>query len=141
MGDSGQEGQAPPATILFVEDEVLIRMDMAEFLRACGYRVHEAGNAAEALDALQSKLALDLVVSDIDMPGAMDGRALARWIRQNRPGVEVILCSGVGRTEDRVEFGSFIPKPYTGRVLLDEVKQSLAKGASRPAKDGAAGAA
>jgi CheY-like chemotaxis protein len=141
MDDSEQEGQAPPATILFVEDEVLIRMDMAEFLRTCGYRVHEAGNAAEALDVLQSKFAMDVVVTDVDIPGEMDGQALAKWVRENRPGVGVILASGVARDIDVAEFGSFIGKPYTGRALLELVKQALAKNGAGEASGGAAGAA
>jgi CheY-like chemotaxis protein len=140
MDDSEHEGQAPPATILFVEDEVLIRMDMAEFLRTCGYRVHEAGNAVEALDVLQSKFAMDVVVTDIDIPGEMDGRGLAKWVRENRPGVGVILASGVARATDS-ECGAVIGKPYTGRALLDLVRQALAKNASWEGPSGAAGAA
>ena len=57
MPDDSSQIHAPPETILFVEDEALIRMDMAEFLRECGYRVHEAANAEEAREALQSKFA------------------------------------------------------------------------------------
>jgi DNA-binding NtrC family response regulator len=141
MDDSENEGQAPPATILFVEDEVLIRMDMAEFLRTCGYRVHEAGNAVEALDVLQSKFAMDVVVTDIDIPGDMDGRALAKWVRDNRPGVGVILASGVAQATDAAEHSAFIGKPYTGRALLELVRQALAKSASHETPNGAAGAA
>ena len=63
------EPRAPPETILFVEDEALVRMDMAEFLRECGYRVHEAASASEAIEALQTKFAVDLVFTDINLPG------------------------------------------------------------------------
>jgi CheY-like chemotaxis protein len=133
----------PPETILFVEDEVLTRMDMAEFLRQSGYRVSEAANAAEAVDALSSKLTVDLVVTDVRMPGEMDGFDLARWIKENRPGVEVIVASAdprlKGRAEQPGEFGAFLAKPYTGRALLDLVIQTLAKRA--PDLGGAAGAA
>ena len=51
----------PPETILFVEDETLVRVDMAEFLRECGYRVQEAGTAKEAIEALQAEFVVDLV--------------------------------------------------------------------------------
>jgi CheY-like chemotaxis protein len=134
MDDDVADHRPPPETILFVEDEVLIRMDMAEFLRQSGYRVSEAANVAEAIDALNSKFAVDLVVTDVRMPGNMDGFALAEWVRANRAGVEVILCSGDAEAKDRATqsqtLGAFLSKPYTGRALLDLVKQALAKGAS-----------
>jgi len=123
--------QPPPETILFVEDELLIRMDMAEFLRQSGYRVSEAANAAEALDVLSSKLAIDLVITDVKMPGGMDGFALADWIQSNRPGVEIILASADASSGERAkrspQFAPFLAKPYTGRALLDLVKEALSK--------------
>jgi DNA-binding NtrC family response regulator len=134
MDDAVTDHRPPPETILFVEDEVLIRMDMAEFLRQSGYRVSEAANAAEALDALNSKFAVDVVVTDVRMPGEMDGFALARWVRDNRPGVEIIICSGDPGSKDTANqspnLGAFLTKPYTGRALLDLVKQALVKGPS-----------
>jgi CheY-like chemotaxis protein len=143
MDDAVAEHRPPPETILFVEDEVLIRMDMAEFLRQSGYRVSEAANVAEAIDALSSKFAVDLVVTDVKMPGSMDGFALAEWVRANRAGVEVIICSGDAEAKERASqsqiLGAFLLKPYTGRALLDLVRQALAKGASE--MGGALGAA
>ena len=142
MSDATQDHRPPPETILFVEDEVLTRMDMAEFLRQSGYRVSEAANAAEAIDALNSKLTVDLVITDVKMPGDADGFALADWIRANRPGVEVIVASGDAGSKERAERSStaalFLPKPYTGRALLDLVQQALAPHAPDL---GAAGAA
>jgi DNA-binding NtrC family response regulator len=142
--DAVADHRPPPETILFVEDEVLTRMDMAEFLRQSGYRVSEASCAAEAIDALNSKFAVDLVVTDVRMPGDIDGFALAEWIRDHRPGVEIIICSGDPRSKERMsqssKLGAFLAKPYTGRALLDLVKQALAKGTPE-FDDGAAGAA
>ncbi len=94
MPDDSSQIHAPPETVLFVEDEALIRMDMAEFLRECGYRVHEAANADEALEALQSKFAIDLVFTDINLPGGMDGLELSEWVLSNRPGVRVLVTTG-----------------------------------------------
>jgi CheY-like chemotaxis protein len=141
---SARTNHRPPfETILLVEDEVLIRMDMAEFLRQSGYRVSEAANAAEAIDALDSKQIVDLVVTDVKMPGEMDGFALAEWIRARRPGVEVVVTSGDSRSKERAErssaFGAFLPKPYTGRALLDLIARALAQ--RSPTIGGAAGAA
>jgi CheY-like chemotaxis protein len=133
----------PPETILFVEDEPLVRMDMAEFLRQSGYRVSEAGNAAEATEILGSKLTIDLVLTDIQMPGAMDGLALARWIRENRPGVEVLIATGGAKFGEKAEnlrdFGPVLKKPYTGRDLLARVREALSRRSS-PTSSGAASA-
>ena len=86
MSDGGAQVHAPPETILFVEYEALIRMDMAGFLRECGYRVHEAANASEAMEALQAKFAIDLVFTDINLPGDTNGCELVEWVMGNRPG-------------------------------------------------------
>ncbi len=137
MADGGSQIDAPAQTILFVEDEALIRMDMAEFLRECGYRVHEAANAAEALQALQAKFAIDLVFTDINLPGGLDGLELAEWILSNRPGVKTLITTG--RPFDRgapPAAGVFLAKPYTGRDLLDRVKRALAKPADGEAEPG-----
>ena len=118
------EHPAPPETILFVEDEALV--DMAEFLRECGYRVHEAAKASEAVEALQSKLAVDLVFTDINLPEGMDGLELAEWIFTNRPGVRVVVTTGgAPRTEVPRSIEPLLPKPYTGMDLLDCVKRAL----------------
>ncbi len=82
------QSDTPQQTILIVEDEVLVRLVVADYLRECGYRVYEAVNAAEALAMLQApEVSIDIVVSDVQMPGDMDGFGLARWIRGNKPGV------------------------------------------------------
>jgi CheY-like chemotaxis protein len=72
-------------TILVVEDEVLIRLPLAEYLRECGYRVFEASNVAEAKAVLDADTPVDLVFSDVNMPGNENGFALAVWIRQRHP--------------------------------------------------------
>jgi CheY-like chemotaxis protein len=126
--DSAAGIRAPPETILFVEDDALVRMDMAEFLRECGYRVHEAADADEAIAELQSKFAVDLVFTDINLGEGMNGLELAAWTMDNRPGVKVLVTTGASRVDlpaDIVE--SLLAKPYTGRDLLDRVKQALAK--------------
>ncbi|HLH49591.1 MAG TPA: response regulator [Roseiarcus sp.] len=119
----GDKQAPPPETILFVEDDVLARLDMSEFLRQSIYRVSEAGHAGEAIDALNAKFAIDLVVTDVGMPGDMDGLVLARWIKDNRPGVQVIVQTGdvdVQIPDDLQEFGPILRKPYTGATSWTE---------------------
>jgi CheY-like chemotaxis protein len=127
---------APPQTVLVVEDEVLIRLVVADYLRECGYRVHEAVNGDEALDILQSpEVAVDVVFSDVEMPGSMDGFALARWVRAHKPDVQVILTSGVERSADIAatlcEAGPLLKKPYPSQDVVDRIRHLSAK-ARRP---------
>ena len=119
-------------TVLVVEDEVLTRLVIAEYLRECGYRVHEAVSADEAIAILQSpEVSVDVVFSDVEMPGSMDGFGLARWIRANKPGMQVILTSGAERSADIAgtlcEAGPLLKKPYPSQDILDRIKQLAAK--------------
>lgn len=119
-------------TILVVEDEILVRLTIADYLRECGYKVHEAVNAREALAMLQSPyVAIDIVFSDVQMPGDMDGFGLARWIRANKPGVQVILTSGVERSADIAaslcEAGPLLMKPYPPQDVVDRIRRLSAK--------------
>ena len=85
-------------TILVVEDEVLVRMPIAQYLRDCGYKVIEASNADEAMQVLlHQETPVDVVFSDIEMPGTVDGFGLANWIREHRPGLNVLLAGTVPR--------------------------------------------
>ncbi len=84
-----------PATILVVEDVVLVRLVVAEQLRQAGFTVVEATTADEAIRLLGAPLHVDLVFSDIHLPGSsLDGFELTRWIADKRPEVKVLLTSG-----------------------------------------------
>src|SRR5258707_15324003 len=91
---SSETGARTPPTILVVEDEVLVRIAAAEHLRAAGYAVIEAADAAEAVRLMGAAPSIDLVFSDVDMPGAMDGNGLRAWILRERPHIKVLLTSG-----------------------------------------------
>jgi DNA-binding NtrC family response regulator len=117
-------------TILLVEDEVLVRMPIAHYLRDCGYKVIEAANADEAMTVLMHKeTVVNIVFSDIEMPGAVDGFGLAKWIREHRPGLDVLLAGTVPRAiqnaEQLCEQGS-VPKPYDAKIVHDHIKRLLA---------------
>src|SRR4029077_7874236 len=92
--------QSERSTILVVEDEILVRLMIAGYLREFGVKVVDAGNAAEATRILRSGEAVEVVFSDIRMPGKMDGIALAKWIARNKPDVGVVLTSGHARPAD-----------------------------------------
>ena len=123
---------APDHNLLVVDEEVLSRLVIADYLRECGYRVHEAANATEAMAVLGSPdVALDLVLCDAQMPGSLDGFALARWIREHHPEVKVILSSGASRSADIAgqlcESGPHLKKPYDPQHAVSRIKQLLAK--------------
>jgi len=124
--------------VLVVEDEILIRMVIADYLRSCGYRVIEAVSADEALIILQHKeLEVDVVFSDIEMPGSMDGFALSRWLRANHPNVDVILAGSVARAADAAadlcDSGP-VPKPYEPHLAAERIRQLMALRAARKKK-------
>jgi CheY-like chemotaxis protein len=122
--------------ILIVEDEVLVRLVLAEYLRECGYRVYEAVDTDEAIAVLQSPdVSVDVVFSDVQMPGGVDGFGLARWVRANKPGVQVVLTSGVERSSEIAatlcEAGPVLEKPYRPDDLVDRIKQLTARSKRR----------
>ncbi len=103
--------------VLLVEDEFLILTTLADHLRECGFSVLEVRSADEAINILSSDRTVDLVFSDIEMPGQLDGLGLARWMQANRPDVPLLLTSGqanrVQVARDLCDEKSFLIKPYT----------------------------
>lgn len=110
--------------VLIVEDHFLTRCTAAVYLREAGYRVIEAADAAEAISALASGTRVDLVFSDVYMPGGLDGHGLARWVAQHQPAVPVVLTSAAPQDSALLAAGSarFLIKPY----LLTEVERLIA---------------
>jgi len=121
----GQEA-ATQATILVVEDEVLVRMFIAEQLREAGYCVIEAADAREAMEVLRHHgVYVKLVFSDVQMPGFMDGLALAKTIRSEYPLIKVVLTSGHLSHVDWAAHDGFFPKPYRADKIIRHVKALL----------------
>ena len=76
-----------------------MRIPIAQYLRDCGYKVIEAVSADEAMTVLlHREIVVDVVFSDIEMPGSVDGFGLAKWIREHRPGLDVVLAGTLPRT-------------------------------------------
>ena len=122
---------APPPTVLVVEDDVLVRMVVAAYLRECGFNVVEAGDAREAIRVLETDIQVDIVFSDVNMPGDMDGFGLAQWVRRERPGLKIILTSGAARTAKEAghlcEHGPILAKPYDHGDLERKIRALLAQ--------------
>lgn len=119
-----------PDTILIVEDEVLVRLMVAEHLRGCGYRVLEAASAAEAIKVLEAEIAVDILFTDVQLPGELDGFGLARWTRERRPKIRIIITSGLERSaheaSDLCDEEPYLRKPYDPASLVREIRRLLA---------------
>jgi CheY-like chemotaxis protein len=113
-----------PAKVLLVEDEPLVRMLLAEELRAAGLTVVEAASARDALSFLGVD-SVDVVVTDIQMPGGMDGLELAEEIRQKHPAVPIVLTSGNPPPVNLNVVGPFLMKPYALGQAVRVVVASL----------------
>jgi CheY-like chemotaxis protein len=113
--------------ILIVEDEVLIRMVVADYLRDWGYHVLEAGSADEALEYLRMFDQIDLMFSDVRMPGSMEELELAQQVRQLYPELPVILASGHLSPGDAGETPLFT-KPYDLGEIAKTVHDLLREG-------------
>jgi CheY-like chemotaxis protein len=110
-------------TILLVEDETLVRLIGSDLLSDAGYEVLEAGSADEALNILQSVEDVQVLFTDIRMPGSMDGLELAEVVHRRWPGIKILLTSGdTWPAKDRIpDDGRFLPKPYAVDVLRQEI--------------------
>lgn len=111
------------AAVLIVEDEPLVRAMAADIFIDAGYRVFEAGHAADALTLLEDRDDIGGVFTDIEMPGEMNGLALAATIQGRWPAIAVLITSGRLRPGDHMmpEGADFIPKPY----LPDDVVERM----------------
>lgn len=114
-----------PALVLVVEDEPLIRAYVADILGQSGFEVIEADNAKEALERLVAGGPVCAMVSDVAMPGPLDGFELARRVRQDFPSLGVVLVSGVMEPKEAyLPLGvRFVTKPVRAATLLRLVRE------------------
>lgn len=114
--------------ILVVEDEFLIRCMLSEELRDSGYHVIEACDATEALSVLKT-VQPDLIISDVRMPGPLDGMDLLALVRETKPTLPVIIISGHLHPSQALIEGAtqFVAKPYLLEVVVDAVQEALGK--------------
>ena len=126
MGGDCQPVPAGPAeaaqrVVLVVEDEVVLRMAVSAHLRDAGFVVIEAVDAEEAVELLRANHKIQLVFSDITMPGTMDGDLLAEWISERYPEIRILLTSGITQRGQQ----PFIAKPYSFIELERRIEKML----------------
>jgi len=127
MGSAGHRASLP--TVLVVEDEFLPRAMLSDYLQECGFMVFEAANADEAINTIEAGIPIDLVLTDIRMPGSMNGFGLAKWISGNKPAISIILASGEATQTDAAnELCDHIPffkKPYDLKAIVAGIHATL----------------
>ena len=111
--------------VLVAEDEVLVRLDISDYLRAHGYNVIEANSAADAIQVFKSDLEVAVVFTDVQMPGTVDGIDLARYVQNHRPDVPVVITSGHVMPNEVLGSWPFIAKPYDRARVLETIEQQL----------------
>jgi len=104
----------PPSLVLVVEDDPFVRMDAVDMVEEAGFQAIEASNAVEAIEIMEARPDIRILFTDIDMPGSMDGLALARAVRDRWPPVHIIIASGHVRvaSRDLPSRALFFAKPY-----------------------------
>jgi DNA-binding NtrC family response regulator len=123
-----QEAQTLTRVVLLVEDHFATRWAAAEYLRHAGFRVIEAVNVAEAKTILQTATHVDVVFSDINMPGADDGYILAQWLATHYPTLPTLLTSGEpedSRAYSKSGLREFARKPYNLDAIVAVINRLL----------------
>ena len=118
---------AVPPKVLVVEDEMMLRMRAVDIVEDAGFTPIEAVNADEALAILESRLDIELLFTDIQMPGSMDGLRLAHAVRERWPSIKIILVSGkLTPTEaEKPVHSRFFGKPLEVKQMIAEMQEMI----------------
>ena len=117
-------------TVLVIDDEETIRSLVRDVLEEAGYTVLEAPDGARALEVLQSRVAIDLLITDVGLPGGVNGRQVADAARLTRPGLKTLFITGYAEnaavSRDQLEPGmSVITKPFAMSAMAQKVREML----------------
>jgi CheY-like chemotaxis protein len=136
IADTAVPAEVPRAhaneTVLVVDDEPTVRMLVVEVLTELGYEALEAANGADGLRVLLSDQRIDLLVTDVGLPGGMNGRQLADAARVRRPALKVLFITGYA---ENAVFGNgvlepgmqVIPKPFAMEVLANRIRTMISE--------------
>jgi len=121
------EHRAYQQTVLVVEDELFIRMSAVVALQDEGFLVLEAKNSAEALKILSRHSETNILMTDVRMPGLMDGLALVAQVQIDHPDIRSIVVSGNATAEQARNAGAlgFLAKPYLAKTMLQAVHDTV----------------
>jgi CheY-like chemotaxis protein len=119
-----------PPVVLLVEDEPLVRMSAADDLQEAGFQVLEAANADVALAVLEARSdEVQVLFTDVDMPGSMNGLALAESVHRRWPHISLLVSSGYHRLHPRQlpDEGRFVPKPYHAEAVVRHIRELVTR--------------
>src|ERR1700712_4553446 len=121
---------AVPPTVLIVEDEMMLRMRAVDLVEDAGFTPLEAINADEALNILESRSDIELLFTDIQMPGTMDGLKLAHAVHERWPSIKIILVSGqlTITDDDKPADSRFFGKPIDVKNMIAQMQEMIGKG-------------
>ncbi|MEO6395625.1 MAG: response regulator [Devosia sp.] len=111
--------------ILVVDDEPIIRLGLVIMVEEAGFAVAEAANADEAVRVIERTPDIGLIITDVDMPGSMDGLKLAHFVRDRWPPIRLIVVSGkIGVKQTELPAGArFFTKPFQEGPLINAVRE------------------
>ncbi|HKW29318.1 MAG TPA: response regulator, partial [Verrucomicrobiae bacterium] len=118
-------------TILLVEDEIALRRLMQRVLERHGYQIHAAGSGLQALEIWRERReGIDILVTDMVMPDGMNGRELADRLRNDKPDLKIIYCSGYannmpGKDSPLRDNEAFLEKPFEPSKLLQKIRDCV----------------
>src|SRR5829696_8782859 len=121
------KGPEDPLVVLVV-DEPLVRIPAIDELEEADFQVLEAANADVALVVLEARSdEVQVLFTDVDMPGSMDGMALAEQVHRRWPHVLLLISSGYARPhpDEIPDHGHFVPKPYIGATLVRHITEMM----------------
>ena len=124
MTQLDEQGTVPARrSILVVDDEPLIRINLADFFEDEGFEVFEANSADAAILVLEEHPFIRIVLTDVQMPGSMDGVKLAHFVRQRFPPTLLVVASGATKVPaaQLPSHTMFVAKPFDPRFVLDEI--------------------
>ena len=129
-----------PGTVLVVEDEMMLRMRAVDIVEDAGFTSVEAVNADDALAILESRSDIELLFTDIQMPGSMDGLKLANAVHERWPSIKIILVSGQLKLtdDDKPADSRFFGKPLDVKQMIAEMQDMIGDGSLKIVPDGAA---
>lgn len=115
--------------VLVVEDEALVRMGLVVELEGAGFDVFEAANSVVAIEVLIANPRIEVMFTDIDMPGGVDGLKLAASVRDRWPPITIIVTSGHRKVdvEDLPVRARFMSKPYNPDVVVRSIREMVAR--------------
>src|SRR5581483_6061190 len=123
----------PVPNVLIVEDEMILRMRAVDIVEDAGFCPIEAVNADEAILVLESRSDISLLMTDIQMPGSIDGLKLAHAVHERWPSIKIILVSGETKPSDaeKPEISRFFGKPLGVEQMVAELQAMVGAGALR----------